>query len=98
MGDCTITEIPQNPAIELLKDEVFNDENQDGFGNVGETITYTFTVSNTGNVTLTNVTIEDEKVDVQGGPLASLAVGASDNTTFSATYVLTQEILNWAKC
>ena len=42
-------------------------------------------------MTLNNVTVTDEKVDVQGGPLASLAVGASDNTTFSATYVLTQE-------
>ena len=28
--------------------------------------------------------------DVQGGPLASLAVGQSDSNTFSATYVLTQ--------
>ncbi|MHA7131939.1 DUF7507 domain-containing protein, partial [Algoriphagus namhaensis] len=90
-GDCTITEIPQNPAIELLKDGEFNDENGDGFGNVGETITYTFTVTNTGNVTLSNVTVTDEKVVVQGGPIASLAVGASDNTTFTATYVLTQQ-------
>ncbi|MDN3205971.1 DUF7507 domain-containing protein [Algoriphagus sediminis] len=88
--DCTETEIPQNPAIEILKDGLFNDENNDGFGQVGETITYKFTVSNVGNVTLSNVTVTDAKVDVQGGPLASLAVGATDSNTFFATYVLTQ--------
>ena len=84
----------QSPAIELLKDGVFNDENNDGFGNVGETITYSFSVENTGNVTLSNVTITDEKVTVIGGPLASLAPGAVDNTTFTATYVLTQADLD----
>nr|WP_051315853.1 gliding motility-associated C-terminal domain-containing protein [Algoriphagus vanfongensis] len=87
---CTETEIPQNPAIELLKDGEFNDENQDGFGNVGETISYTFTVSNTGNVTLSNIMVTDPMVTVNGGPI-SLAPGASDNTTFTATYVLTQD-------
>ncbi|UZD21773.1 DUF7507 domain-containing protein [Algoriphagus halophytocola] len=87
---CTETEIPQNPAIELLKDGVFNDENQDGFGNVGETISYTFTVSNTGNVTLSNIMVTDPMVTVNGGPI-SLAPGVSDNTTFTATYVLTQD-------
>ncbi|WP_157963335.1 DUF7507 domain-containing protein, partial [Algoriphagus litoralis] len=88
---CTETEIPQNPAIELLKDGVFNDENEDGFGNAGETISYTFTVTNTGNVTLSGITIEDDKVTVVGGPIASLVPGATDNTTFTATYTLTQE-------
>ncbi|MDE0558846.1 gliding motility-associated C-terminal domain-containing protein [Algoriphagus sp. NF] len=87
---CTETEIPQNPAIELLKDGIFNDENQDGFGNVGETITYIFTVSNTGNVTLSNITVTDPLVTVNGGPI-SLAPGESDNTTFTATYELTQQ-------
>ncbi|WP_338221301.1 DUF7507 domain-containing protein [Algoriphagus sp. oki45] len=90
---CTETVIPQNPAIALLKDGVFNDENQDGFGNVGETISYTFTVTNTGNVTLSNITVTDPLVTVSGGPI-SLAPGASDNTTFTATYVLTQDDIN----
>ncbi|OOG68709.1 hypothetical protein B0E43_22090, partial [Algoriphagus sp. A40] len=80
----------QDPAIELLKDGVFNDENQDGFGNVGETISYSFTVTNTGNVTLSNIRVTDPMVTVVGGPI-SLAPGLSDNTTFTATYVITQQ-------
>ncbi len=61
---------------------------------VGDKITYAFTVTNTGNVTLTNVTVTDPKVTVVGGPIASLAPGASNNTTFTATYTLTQADIN----
>ncbi|WP_289031667.1 pectinesterase family protein [uncultured Algoriphagus sp.] len=86
----TQIDLCQRPAIELLKDGIFNDENQDGFGNVGETITYIFTVSNTGNVTLSDITVTDPMVTVNGGPI-SLAPGESDNTTFTATYELTQQ-------
>ncbi len=39
---------------------------------------------------MTNVTVTDAIATVVGGPLASLAVGASDSTTFTATYVITQ--------
>ncbi|WP_367390402.1 beta strand repeat-containing protein [Lewinella sp. LCG006] len=88
--DPTVTSLPQNPAIAIIKSGTFQDESGDGFAQVGETITYAFTVTNTGNVTLTNVTVTDPLVTVMGGPLASLAVGASDNTTFTASYVITQ--------
>ena len=88
--DPTMTTLPQNPDISLLKVGTFNDENGDGFGQPGETISYVFTVTNTGNVTLTNVTINDPLVAVQGGPIASFPPGAVDNTTFSGTYSITQ--------
>jgi uncharacterized repeat protein (TIGR01451 family) len=58
----------------------------------GETITYRFAVTNTGNVTLTNVTLTDPLpgIVVSGGPIPSLAPGATDTTTFTATYALLQ--------
>ena len=76
------------PTIELLKSSIFNDESSDGFAQVGETITYAFTVQNTGNVTLTNITLADNTAAVSGGPIASLAPGAIDSTTFTASYTL----------
>ncbi len=60
-----------------------------GRPDVGDTITYAFTVRNTGNVPLTNVTVNDPLVTVSGGPI-SLAPGQSNATTFTATYTLTQ--------
>jgi uncharacterized repeat protein (TIGR01451 family) len=63
---------------------------------VGNEITYTFTVTNSGNVTLNDIEISDVLVgiDLDGGPLASLAPGASDSTTFTATYTVTQPDVN----
>ncbi len=88
--DPTVTELCQNASIALIKTGVFNDEDQDGCSDVGETISYTFTVVNTGNVTLSDITVTDPLVSVTGGPLATLGVGQSDSTTFGATYAITQ--------
>ena len=87
--DTTVTPFNQNPGIAIIKSGTFNDENGDTFAQVGETISYAFTVENTGDVTLTNVTVTDPLVTVSGGPI-TLAPGASDTTTFTATYTLTQ--------
>ena len=46
--------LPQDPKIQILKSGVFNDENNDTFGQPLETVTYTYEVENTGNVTLDN--------------------------------------------
>ena len=87
--DPTVTPLTQTPGIAIIKSGTFNDENSDTFAQVGETISYTFTVENTGDVTLTNVTVTDPLVTVSGGPI-TLAPGASDTTTFTATYTLVQ--------
>ncbi|WP_199141840.1 beta strand repeat-containing protein, partial [Pedobacter sp. ASV12] len=87
---CTVTPIVQTGSMSLAKDGVYNDFNADGKINVGDRINYTFVVTNTGNVTLTNVTVTDNNATVAGGPIASLAPGASNNSTFTAYHVLTQ--------
>ncbi|PLY07396.1 MAG: hypothetical protein C0624_03645 [Desulfuromonas sp.] len=88
--DAVIVDLPQHPAMTLEKSGTFNDENGDGFADVGETITYSFSITNTGNVTLHNITLTDPNITILGGPLATLAVGASDSSTFSGSYVVTQ--------
>ena len=55
--------------------------------NVGDLITYTITVTNTGDVTLTNVAVVDEMVGLDE-VIATLGVGASE--TFTATYLATE--------
>ncbi|WP_188476229.1 DUF7507 domain-containing protein, partial [Dokdonia pacifica] len=93
--DTTITILPQGSSISLIKTGVLNDENGDGFAQVGETITYTFIVTNTGNVTVTNITIDDPLpgLELNGGPIAELQPGEVDSTTFTGVYVITEEDL-----
>jgi LPXTG-site transpeptidase (sortase) family protein len=87
--------LPAVPSINLVKTGTLN-MGANGRADAGDTITYTFTVTNTGNVTLSNVTVTDTVggVTISGGPIASLAPGAVDNTTFTGSYTLTQADVN----
>ncbi|SHJ06539.1 conserved repeat domain-containing protein [Dethiosulfatibacter aminovorans DSM 17477] len=83
--------LSQNAMIDLVKTGTFNDEDGDGYADPGETISYSFEVSNIGlgNITLHNVTVTDPKVTVTGGPI-TLNVGEVDTSTFTGTYTITQ--------
>lgn len=92
--DPTVTTLCAVSSISLEKVGVFNDENGNGTAQVGETVTYTFSVYNTGQTTLSNITIQDDVLPgivVQGGPIGQLLPGAVDNTTYTATYTIRQE-------
>ncbi|WP_422107739.1 DUF7507 domain-containing protein [Winogradskyella sp.] len=92
--DPTDTEIIQVPMISLIKTTLpLADTNGDGIeGSLGDLISYVFIVENTGNVTLTNIVVEDilPGLNLVGGPIAQLLPGEVDNTTYTATYEITQ--------
>ena len=96
--DPTETIITPNPSISLLKSALtLEDTNGDGIpGSLGDIISYVFTVENTGNLTLTNIQVQDmlPGIDLEGGPIAVLLPGEIDNTTFTATYMITQADLD----
>ncbi|MGO4819733.1 DUF7507 domain-containing protein, partial [Flavobacterium sp. W22_SRS_FP1] len=77
--------------IAITKDGTYQDTNGDGITNIGDDVIYNFVVTNTGNLTLTNITITDNNAVISGGPLASLGAGASDSTTFTAVHAITQD-------
>ena len=63
------------------------------YDHVGQVITYTYTVTNAGNVTLLGqITVTDNKVTVICPPSTTLAPGAS--TTCTATHTITQADLD----
>ncbi len=89
LNDTETVTIPATPAISIDKRDDVLDLGGDGLPNPGDTISYAFTVSNTGATTLTNVTVVDPLTTVTGGPV-SLNPGDVDTTTFTAVHTLTQ--------
>ncbi|WP_460275655.1 DUF7507 domain-containing protein [Celeribacter sp. ULVN23_4] len=92
----TITPVARTAAIELIK--TADASNVSDPSEVGEIVTYSFTVTNTGNVTLTDVTLADILPGIvwetPGASIAEMAPGAVDTDTFKASYVLTQADLD----
>ncbi|MFK7803941.1 MAG: hypothetical protein AB8G95_20070 [Anaerolineae bacterium] len=100
IDDSDIEVVPPNqrPAIEILK-SVAGSQDIDQSGNLsaGDLLTYTFTISNTGNVTLNDVQLGDPLPGL--GPLSCLpAIGATlqpaDQMVCQAIFTLTQSIID----
>jgi gliding motility-associated-like protein len=86
-------------SMSFVKTADFNDKNQDGYAQAGETITYSFSIKNTGNVPLTGVVVTDilKGLVLTGGPIPVLAAGFTDNTTYKGIYTITQTDVNLGK-
>ena len=89
-----VVQMVQIPLVELTKVGTFHQDVVAPSDRVdaGDTITYAFTVKNTGNVTLHDLVITDEVAGVQifGGSISSLAPGATDTSTITGLYYLSQ--------
>ena len=89
--------IKHTPGIGLVKSGSWVDGNEDEFANVGETISYTFTVTNKGNITLTGITVKDPLL---GGTIVSCSrdtLPVGESTTCTAIYPVTQDDIDKGK-
>ncbi|HSL86084.1 MAG TPA: PKD-like domain-containing protein, partial [Bacteroidales bacterium] len=84
--DQAVTTINHTPAMVISKEA-----DRDSYSQAGETITYTIVVTNTGNVTLTNITITDP-LTALNELIGELTPGGSESVT--TTYVVSQSDLN----
>ncbi|WP_452222542.1 DUF7507 domain-containing protein, partial [Lacinutrix chionoecetis] len=75
--DATVITLCQgDTTMVLLKEATLND-NGDGCAGVGNTVTYTFTVTNTGNTTINSIVLTDTLL---GGDITNtLSSGDLDN-------------------
>ena len=83
----TITAV-QTPALAITKTA-----NPLTYDHNGQLITYTFLVTNTGNITLYNITVLDDKTATTC-PDTSEGLDPSNEITCTAAYTITQEDLN----
>lgn len=88
-NDSTVTPLTQEPKIAIVKTASIGGT---GTGLLNEVITYTFVISNEGNVPLNTVVINDSRISVTNLAVADLAVGT--NQTVTATYTIKQSDIN----
>jgi uncharacterized repeat protein (TIGR01451 family)/gliding motility-associated-like protein len=91
-SDTVTVDAIQSPAIVLTKslDNINGDPGMESFVNDGDELQYGFTIANTGNVTLYNVTVSDPFASVAGTTITELAPAGVDNSSFTGSYVATQ--------
>ncbi len=74
--------------LSLISTAVLNDENEDGFAQIGETITYTFMVSNTGDNTVSSIVLNDERLGVENLALHPSELTAGENASITVVYTI----------
>lgn len=85
--DSTTTPLAREPAMTLVKTA-----NPTSYSSVGQSISYSYLVTNGGNVTLSALALTDDRIAVVSCPATTLAPGAS--TTCTGTYLITQADLD----
>jgi hypothetical protein len=87
---CTITNTAKSTTLGLVKHAGTPvDVNGDGLTDAGDTIPYTFTLTNNGAIAMSNVSVTDNKVGAVTCPLGNLGVGASETCTANTNYTVT---------
>ncbi len=90
----TLVFVP-DPSINLTKTMSANaDEDGSGDVSLGDTLTYTFNVTNTGNVDLDPVTVTDPMTGLSTISCGVTSLAPSMSTTCTATYTVTQADVN----
>ncbi len=67
--DSTSTALEQQAGLGLVKQASLQDEDGDGRADAGEVIEYSFTVTNTGNVRVNDIVVDDSLLAAAGDPV-----------------------------
>ncbi|ROU07236.1 DUF7507 domain-containing protein [Lysobacter enzymogenes] len=93
----SVTLTARNPAMTLAKRVLpgYADNDSSGTITIGDVLTYELTATNTGNITLNNVVVTDNKTTPSNFTCPAMApTGASAVCTVTGTYTVTQADAN----
>ena len=80
--------VPAAPALTIVKSDPTNaDEDGSSTVSIGDTLTYTITVTNSGNIDQNNVVVTDNRITPSTNTCATVAVGGT--CTLTGDYVVT---------
>ena len=111
VDDATVVPLNNISRIEATKTVTATDTNGDGFIGLGDTVSYTILIQNTGNLTLNAVSVSDTLTDassntltISGPTFVSADQGSvqgtlkvSETATYSASYTLQQSAVDSGK-
>ena len=87
---CTVTNTPKTDTLSIVKTAGTPvDVNGDGLTDAGDTIAYTFAVTNTGQLPMSNIAVSDPKVGLVTCAAGPLAAGASRTCAANSPYTIT---------
>jgi uncharacterized repeat protein (TIGR01451 family) len=81
-------------GIDVTMSGAYEDYNNDGYTNVGDVVNYSFAVTNNDCSAITDINLLNQMLNIVGGPIAVLNTDETDSTTFTASYVITQNDIN----
>ena len=88
--DCTITNTAKTSSLSLVKQvSAVNDVNGDGLTDAGDTISYTYAVTNAGELTLHGIAVADPKAGAVTCSPTTLAFGETATCTADSPYTVT---------
>ncbi|MEE4297401.1 MAG: isopeptide-forming domain-containing fimbrial protein [Wenzhouxiangella sp.] len=86
--DQVVVQIPQNPGIGLLKTGSLNDGSGNDLADANETVDYTIVATNTGNVTLIDVVIEDDMIELACEPALPAELSPQEQVRCTGSYLV----------
>ncbi|WP_218841472.1 DUF7507 domain-containing protein, partial [Winogradskyella costae] len=90
-NDPTITPIVQDAALTLTKTVAITTDASPTGTSLGDVLTYTFSVTNTGNVTVDNITIADAFTGTTGLAISPSSLVPGATGTVTVTYTIDQD-------
>jgi uncharacterized repeat protein (TIGR01451 family) len=91
---CSVSTTVIISPMDLNVQGQYVDLNNDGFTSVGDVVDYQISITNNGYYIMTNVTVLGSNAVFTGTPIATLNIGTTNSSAYTARHVITQNDIN----